>query len=85
VRDRIVHPWFRPLDPDATSPRRRRLGFVLLAVGVVLVLLGDFVPFGRWLFAVGSCLMLLSMFLLGPYRFGAADHREDIRKLHGHK
>jgi len=56
MSDRIVHPWFRPLDPDDTSPRRRPLGFVLLAVGVVLVLLGDFVPFGRWLFAVGSCL-----------------------------
>jgi len=56
MSDRIVHPWFRPLDPDDTSPRRRPLGFVLLAVGVVLVLLGDFVPFGRWLVAVGSCL-----------------------------
>jgi drug/metabolite transporter (DMT)-like permease len=65
MKHNIVHPWFRPLDPNATLPRRRRLGFVMLALGIVIVLLGDFVSFGHWLFGIGSCLMLVSLFLLG--------------------
>jgi len=83
--DRIVYPGFRPLDPDATSPKRRRSGVVVLAVGIVLVLVGDFVLFGQWTFAIGASLMLLSMFLIGPFRFRVPKEPEDIRKLYGHE
>jgi hypothetical protein len=85
MNDNIVHPWFRPLDPDATSPGGRRVGFMLLALGIVIVLLGDFVSSDHWLFAVGSYLMLVSLFLLGPHRFRAPDDPKDIHKLHGHQ
>jgi hypothetical protein len=83
--DRIVYPGFRPLDRGATSPKRRRSGVVVLAVGIILVLVSDFVLFGQWIFAIGASLMLLGMFLMGPFRFRAPKEPEDIRKLYGHK
>ena len=83
--DPIVYPGFRPLEPTATSPKRRRSGFVVLAVGIVLVLVGDFLLFGQWLFAIGASLMLLSMFLIGAFRFRAPKKPADIRKLYGNK
>lgn len=83
-RETIIEPSLRPLDPKATSRRRRRSGSGLLAVGFVIILGGGFSPsFGEWLFIVGTIFILAGLFLLG--RFMRVSHREeaeDIRKLY---
>jgi uncharacterized membrane protein len=85
TQDPIIDPALRPLEPKKTSPPRRRVGFVLLAVGFLVVVIGRFVSFGQWLFIAGSILVLLSLFLVGTYRFRAPEQQEDIRKLYGDK
>jgi membrane protein implicated in regulation of membrane protease activity len=81
----IVDPSLRPVEPGKTSAARRRTGFALLGVGFAVVLFGCFVSFGQWLFIAGSILIILSLFLLKPYRSRASQEQDDIRKLYGHE
>ena len=78
----IIAPSFRPLPPGAPISRvRQRLGLALLVFGAAIFLVGMFVSFHDWLFAVGSTVMIAGAFVVGPYwlRRHTAD---DFRKLY---
>jgi hypothetical protein len=86
-RETIIEPSLRPLDPEATSGRRRRFGLVLLATGFVTILVGGFSSsFGQWLFIAGTIFILAGLFLLGRFiRSSHREEKEDIRKLYRHE
>lgn len=81
--DAIVDPSLRPVEPGTTSAARRRTGFALLGVGMAVVLIGCFVSFGQWTFIAGSILIIVSLFLLRPYRSSPSEEQDDLRKLYG--
>ena len=79
----IVDPSLRPADPNATSPRQRRVGFAALVVGFVIILIGGFWPtLAQRFFIAGSLLVVVSLLFLGR-RFCDSQSDHDIRKLYG--
>ena len=83
-QEAIVDPSLRPLPRQPMPPSRRRVGFALLGVGVTVFLVGAFVSFGEWLFAIGSTIMIAGAFVLGPFRY-RWDKPDEMRKLYGQR
>jgi hypothetical protein len=80
----IVDPSLRPLEPGIISPIRRRLAFVLFALGFAVLIVGTFVAFGQWLLIAGSILIIVSLFLFGRFR-RVSEKPDEIRKLYGQR
>ena len=76
----IIAPTLRPREPQLISRSRLRVGIALLMLGLLIIIAGGFLLFGRWPFFIGSCLSVARFFVLGFARW--KDYR-DIRKLYG--
>jgi fatty acid desaturase len=83
-RELIVPPSLRPLDPKATSRKRRLYALPLLSLGFTTILFGSFAPaFGQWSFIAGSIFILGGLFLLGMFmRLSHHEKSDDIHKLY---
>ncbi len=75
----IIHPSCRPSEPVAVRPPRFSVGLTLFAVGLLFIVVGDFIAGGQWRFIAGSFLVMTNLFVLKQFRW---PREHDMRKLH---